>query len=181
MDKTNESLGHQPQGGLTMSDSIQSISQGNYILQGTVATSAGIVGDGSTQNPLRADETVLYSSTGVRLSAETTLSEPGTNFEKIEFYWGGTPVGTAQYQINEIVRPCPYIAFLHGAGGNNVWQQWGRISANDDFSKIIMDKGKSFNYGAVTATSWANPSVSTGIPDSFYCYKIVGINRINNA
>ena len=27
------------------------------------------------------DETVLYSSTGVRLSAETTLSEPGTNFE----------------------------------------------------------------------------------------------------
>ena len=38
-----------------MSNEIQAISQGNYILQGTVATSAGIVGDGSTQNPLRVD------------------------------------------------------------------------------------------------------------------------------
>ena len=37
-----------------MSD-IQAISQGNYVLQGTVATSAGIVGDGTTQNPLRVD------------------------------------------------------------------------------------------------------------------------------
>ena len=39
-----------------MSEPIQSISQGNYILQGIVATSAGIVGDGSTQNPLRVDD-----------------------------------------------------------------------------------------------------------------------------
>lgn len=38
-----------------MSEPIQSIAQNNYILQGTVATSAGIVGDGSTQNPLRVD------------------------------------------------------------------------------------------------------------------------------
>ena len=166
-----------------MSD-IQSISQGNYILQGTVATSAGIVGDGSTQNPLRADETVLYSSTGVRLSAETTLSEPGYNFEKIEFYWGGTPTGTqTQYLVNEIVRPCDFICFMHAAGGNNVWQQWGRLSANSDFSKIIMDRGKSFNFGAATSTAWSNPTCSTGVPDSFYCHKIVGINRIsaNNA
>ena len=163
-----------------MSEPIQSISQCNYILQGTVATSAGIVGDGSTQNPLRADETVLYSSTGVRLSAETTLSEPGTNFEKIEFLWGGTPGGTTQYLVNEVVRPCYYLTFMHAAGGNNVWQQWGRISANSDFSKIIMDKGKSFNYGAANSTAWSNPTCSTGVPDSFYCYKIVGINRIAN-
>ena len=164
-----------------MSEPIQSISQGNYILQGTVATSAGIVGDGSTQNPLRADETVLYSSTGVILSAETNLSEPGSNFEKIEFSFGGVPGTTAQYYINETIRPCQFVAFMHGAGGNNVWMQWGRLSANSDFSKIKMDKGKSFNYGAATSTSWTNPSVSTAIPDSFYCYKIVGINRINNA
>ena len=39
-----------------MSEPIQSIANGNYILQGTVATSAGIVGDGSTQNPLRVDD-----------------------------------------------------------------------------------------------------------------------------
>ena len=163
-----------------MSEPIQSISQGNYILQGTVATSAGIVGDGSTQNPLRTDETVLYSSTGVRLSAETTLSEPGSNFEKIEFWWGGTPGTQTQYSVNDVVRPCNFLTFTHAAGGNNVWVQWGRLSANSDFSKIIMDKGKSFNYGAATSTAWSNPSCSTGVPDSFFCYKIVGINRIVN-
>ena len=124
------------------------------------------------------DETVLYSSTGVRLSAETTLSEPGYNFEKIEFWWGDAPGGVTNYMINEVVRPCDFLCFMHAAGGNNVWQQWGRISADSDFSKIIMDKGKSFNYGAATSTAWSNPTCSTGVPDSFYCYKIVGINRI---
>lgn len=124
------------------------------------------------------DETVLYESTGVRLSAETTLSEPGYNFEKIEFWWGGTPGSTqTQYLVNDIVRPCDFLTFMHAAGGNNVWQQWGRISANSDFSKIIMDKGKSFNYGNAGSTAWTNPTCSTGVLDSFYCYKIVGINR----
>ena len=66
-----------------MSEPIQSISQGNYILQGTVATSAGIVGDGSTQNPLRADETVLWS--GTRTSAIQT-SESMKNFDKCQVY-----------------------------------------------------------------------------------------------
>ena len=65
-----------------MSEPIQSISQGNYILQGTVATSAGIVGDGSTQNPLRADETVLWSGS-IGTNSTAILSEPYTNFERI--------------------------------------------------------------------------------------------------
>lgn len=68
-----------------MSEPIQSISQGNYILQGTVATSAGIVGDGSTQNPLRADETVLWETTANDATA-CTFSENWQNFEKIDVY-----------------------------------------------------------------------------------------------
>ena len=70
-----------------MSD-IQTISQGNYILQGTVATSAGIVGDGTTQNPLRTDETVLWSANlGAQGVTNATLSEPFTNFEQLEVWW----------------------------------------------------------------------------------------------
>ena len=161
---------------------------GGFITEGAeiVNHDNTLSGNGTVDSPLSVvpgyNETVLYSSTGAILSAETTLSEPGSNFEKLEFWWGGIPGTTqTQYLVNDVVRPCDFIAFLHAAGGNNVWMQWGRLSANSDFSKIKMDKGKSFNYGAVTATAWVNPTCSTGVPDSFYCYKIVGINRINNA
>ena len=154
---------------------------GGFITEGAeiVNHDNTLSGNGTVDSPLGVvpgyNETVLYTSTGVRLSAETNLSEPGYNFEKIEFWWGG--ISTAQYLVNEVVRPCDFLTFMHAAGGNNVWQQWGRISANSDFSKIIMDKGKSFNYGAANSTAWSNPTCSTGVPDSFYCYKIVGINR----
>ena len=57
------------------------------------------------------------------------------NFEKIEFWWGG--ISTAQYLVNEVVRPCDFLTFMHAAGGNNVWQQWGRISANSDLSACV--------------------------------------------
>lgn len=78
-----------------MSDSIQSISQGNYILQGTVATSAGIVGDGSTQNPLRADETVLYSGTYTNDTFPSiTANETIWNFERIRVTLGFDTVNT---------------------------------------------------------------------------------------
>lgn len=72
-----------------MSEPIQSISQGNYILAGTVATSAGIVGDGSPQNPIRADETVLYSGHISAGAAPTvySLSEPISAFDSYRVYW----------------------------------------------------------------------------------------------
>ena len=57
-----------------MSEPIQSISQGNYILQGTVATSAGIVGDGSPQNPIRVDMTNTWVDVTDEFSATTALS-----------------------------------------------------------------------------------------------------------
>lgn len=168
---------------------IQSISQSNYILHNIDAKKLYVQEPLFTANSgdavyvgWRPDETVLWESSGTFLNPAIDLSEPGTNFEKLEFYWGATP-GTSptQYYYNDIVRACDFLAFWHGAGGNNAWQQWARISANNDFSKIIMDKGKSFNFGGATTTTWSNPSINTGLPDSFYCYKIVGINRKENA
>ena len=64
--------------------------EGNVsILQDTVATSAGIVGDGTTQNPLRTDETVLWSghiSAGEAATAYS-LSEPISAFDSYRVYW----------------------------------------------------------------------------------------------
>lgn len=167
-----------------MSENIQSISQGTYTIGQTSATNfiagPGIKIDEPSAGTVRigTDETVLWESSGAFLNPATDLSEPGANFEKLEFYWGAKP-GTdqTQYYYNDIVRACNFLTFWHAAGGNNAWQQWARISANSDFSKIIMDKGKSFNFGGATTTTWSNPSINTGLPDSFYCYKIVGINR----
>lgn len=173
-----------------MSEPIQSISNGNYILHNIDAKKLYVQEPLFTANSgdavyvgWRPDETVLWSGSGVRLSAETQLSESMANFEKVEFWWGGLPNSQTQYYtIDTVWSPCIFYAFTHGAGGNNCWQQWGRLSSNsDNYDKVIMDKGKSFNYGAATSTSWANPTVSTGIPDSFFCYKIVGVNRKENA
>lgn len=78
-----------------MSEPIQSISQGNYILQGTVATSAGIVGDGTTQNPLRADETVLYSGNfSMNTFPAVTANETIWNFERIKVTVGTDKAST---------------------------------------------------------------------------------------
>lgn len=85
-----------------MSEPIQSISQGNYILQGTVATSAGIVGDGSTQNPLRADETVLYDNGNG--SFTINIPESIYNFEKISVtvHRDGTLVPNQEFYTDRI-------------------------------------------------------------------------------
>lgn len=124
------------------------------------------------------DETVLWSGTPVKLSSETVLTEPMTNFTRIDFYFAGfTTTGTQNDKVDNIT-PTKKVAFIHGAGDANVWYQWAHLSASNDYSKIIFDKGKSINFGSVTTTTWSNPSISTGIPDTFNCYKIVGINRI---
>jgi len=127
----------------------------------------------------RPDETVLWSGEPARLSTVTNLVESMNNFEHIDFYFCGGYL-TNNDTVDRI-NPTSAICFLHGAGISNVWYQWAHLSANPDMDKIIFDKGKAFNFGAATSTTWSNPSVSTGIPDSFNCYKIVGINRKENA
>ena len=158
-----------------MSEPIQSISQGNYILQGTVATSAGIVGDGSMQNPLRPDETVLWSAAPPQSAGEISLSESFMNFEKIgiSFQDDGPDVRYQEFPCSstsqnillmggdfhlEASTPCLYI-------------KWASFSSNASGTSLGVE-GAGFNniYGTNKGTStatyaWAKP------------YKIIGINR----
>lgn len=149
-----------------MSEPIQSISQGNYILQGTVATSAGIVGDGSTQNPLRADETVLWEGTPSSSSYKITLSEAKTNFDRIMIYlkvWERTfcitLAGNSNFQIGTV------FAFQDGYL-QAVGTRWS-TSDNIEFSWVS------------TITTYWGESISNGWVSDIVPIKIVGINRIS--
>lgn len=161
-----------------MSEPIQSISQGNYILQGTVATSAGIIGDGSTQNPLRADETVLWSGSfngAVGTAHYITMSEPLTNFDKIQLEMGGSyhslwtykSVGT-HYQVTS-----PFVA---ADGGTTLYAvMFTRLDDN----KIYRYGCGILNNAALTNNKWTNNSAGT--QGECTLVKVIGINRINNA
>lgn len=160
-----------------MSD-IQSISQGNYILQGTVATSAGIVGDGSTQNPLRADETVLFDNSGnvgkANISAYTLL-ESVNNFDRvrISFTRGQNFFGDQCFEYN--VNSYPKMAALecYDADGNNMYRYFCSFTIT----------GATFTEldGKCGYTQTVNGSTTVKTSNWLHPYKIIGINRINNA
>lgn len=80
-----------------MSDEIQSISQGNYVLatQQAVTHDNTLSGDGTTDSPLGVNETVLWEGTlGAVGVTSATLSEDFTNFEQIEVWWAQQKVRT---------------------------------------------------------------------------------------
>ncbi len=164
-----------------MSEPIQSISNGNYILQGTVATSAGIVGDGTTQNPLRADETVLYDSSALigsdqQLGTTFNISEPVTNFERFKIYYTRFP-WTDQcpsQQIQEFDSTVPvnvivlHTIFATSTATNPNWY---------DCAETITD---------ISGTTWKlNSCTQRQLPNGnldhsrayLKPYKVVGINR----
>lgn len=167
-----------------MSDEIQAISQGNYILQGTVATSAGIVGDGTTQNPLRADETVLWS--GDKTGTGTiTLSEGVNNFERLAVYIGSESVDiTAPQKFESLVEFGVYngslTRFVLRYGGElskslvtaeNSIYVWGGELVVYDTSYTTLNVGRTNRAHLSSITTVIDHSPLTHIR------KVVGINR----
>lgn len=162
-----------------MSEPIQSISQGNYILQGTVATSAGIVGDGTTQNPLRADETVLWSGNG-NIST-FTLSEKLSNFERFRMVFQG--YNTPQSCFCEYYSP---------SDGSNISYMYQHYVANDDANPLQIWAGRfsttdSLTYNLVdwkwmcmagNSHIWNNEWNNNNRKP--FIKQIIGINRIAN-
>lgn len=163
-----------------MSDSIQSISQGNYILQGTVATSAGIVGDGSTQNPLRADETVLWSGTTGDANHTTAfkLSEPLSGFKRIRFegyqYGQATPVYEITTPNNSTYVGVCFNYFCFNNDSNPYQIRCGSFSSTNGLDYTIFKE--KFLFWSNTGLSAAGGTTTQG-PN---INKIVGINRIAN-
>lgn len=156
-----------------MSEPIQAISQGNYILQGTVATSAGIVGDGTSQNPLRADETVLWS--GARSSA-CTLSESFKNFEWLRIVPSTPENGPAHdFYVDDIGKQTNYLNMSIQAGDVNAYDIHVKISANADGTQLQTVSSRAM-YGSYTSTA-INVRLNNA-NDMGFASKVVGINRI---
>ena len=159
-----------------MSEPIQSISQGNYILAGTVATSAGIVGDGTPQNPLRADETVLWS--GTRTSA-ITASEPFTNFEKVDLYIAHSTFGPGQIvnlDFNSMGNT-GYFAICRPRGSNALNAAYIRFSASNLTNEIHTTNSKCLAFGSWNNTTATATAIVNEDEDLNSIYKVVGINR----
>jgi len=162
-----------------MSD-IQSISQGNYLLQASVSTSAGIIGDGSPNNPLRADETVLFETTAQNVSA-VTLTEPLSAFERFRLYpfqGGGGYYNYGEFDYN-VVQSL--------GTGNNIRLLFSRaIGGNNPLQFLIGEYELSNDRKSITSISgyrrWFPMATGAGGSDSnsTYIQKIVGINRISN-
>lgn len=154
-----------------MSESIQSIAQNNYILQGTVATSAGIVGDGSTQNPLRADETVLFTSDTAVSSAD--LSESPFNFESIKIIIGESTTGYGlaemTFKVSSATNDIVTGFFTGKANANLIMVRFGITSTKLNSISVA---GLVTNFTSGTSVSVMHNS------DFLTCiYKVIGINR----
>ena len=160
-----------------MSEQIQSISQGNYILQGTVATSAGIVGDGSTQNPLRADETVLFNGTQ---TYSAILSESVKNFQKIAIEYGpnnyyNIPQATfnTDYFADNNVNSGVHLEFVEH-NGTNVYC-FPKVTTyvwHNNFTNLDA-------FGGLQYRVSGNAIQNELTGNQLYIRKVIGINRIS--
>ena len=124
-----------------------------------------------------SDETVLWSGTPQN-SGTVQLSESIGNFDRVLFYFTKLNDSGVGSNVDTVDVVKTSYNFMHSIGTSNCWIQLARIDYNDTTHRISFGAGKNINFGAYTATSWSNPSVFTGVGDSFYLFKVVGMNRI---
>ena len=173
-----------------MSEPIESISQGNYILHNIDAKKLYVQEPLFTANSgdavyvgWRPDETVLYESSEVPNRISTfTVSERLTNFEYIRVIGYGYPNAGTQPVIIDFPAPANYTDNISMSttyycyhNDNNPLQIMGeRFSTSDGLTYDIIDK-KMLYWTPTGATPTSTNTNYLGIK------KIVGINRKENA
>ena len=170
-----------------MSEPIQSISQGNYILHNIDAKKLYVQEPLFTANSgdavyvgWRPDETVLWSANSVQSAAN--LSEPMTAFDYVKVYYADDFTDTTRYHTVAQLDPnfgAHEWQPVGGLGEANAWIGITYISANNDYTTLCVPKVKLLKFGAwnstdtaINATTGANVNV---------LYKVVGVNRKENA
>ena len=128
----------------------------------------------------RPDETVLWSGTPQN-SGTVQLAESIGNFDRVLLYWTKTADNNNAGNVDIISTVRGVYNLIHHVGSSNAWIQMVRLDYNDTTRQLSFISGKNLNFGAYSATSWSNPSVSSGIGDSFCLFKVIGINRKENA
>ena len=165
-----------------MSENIQSISQGTYTIGQTSALNfvagPGIKIDSPSAGTVRIgnDETVLWSGTyngSVGTANAITMSEPLTNFDKIQLEMGGSYHSLWTYKsvgtYYQVISP-----FVGADGGTTLYAvMFNRLDDN----KIYRYGCGMLNNAALTNNKWTNNSAGT--QGECTLVKVIGINRIS--
>lgn len=162
-----------------MSEPIQSISQGNYILatQQEISHDNTLSGNGTVDSPLGVvpgyNETVLWEGTdftvndGIHLSATVQLSEPISAFDEIKI------ISSGYLDSENIVLDTPKtgsngaFTWIVPEGGNSNWIGLRGVFTDQTHLKV---------YGGYS-TSLASVFTANGWWSYKNIYKVVGINR----
>ena len=169
-----------------MSENIQAISQGNYILHNIDAKKLYVQEPLFTANSgdavyvgWRPDETVLWSGNGTQTTGSLNLSESTTGFERIgiSFFGDTSPqIGYQEFPVNSTADSFPIITCDPHMEGSTVtmYIKWGLITQSNAGSTLNLTSGGynniyGSNKGSGNSCNWTKP------------FKIVGINRKENA
>ena len=159
-----------------MSEPIQSISQGNYILatQQEVSHDNTLSGNGTSASPLGVvpgyNETVLWSGD----SSAFSLSEAATGFDNLQITYYPTEGGTA----------CSTVMYVPSSATSiNLFSEY--IKATNDFiiedvTKFVTNDFTNYSYGA-GAHAWYSTLMERQGGAGGDCFnrvtKVVGVNR----
>lgn len=147
---------------------IQSIANNNYVLQSTLISSGGVIGDGSPSDPFRLNENVLYSGSAV---SSAGLNDNPNNYEYLKIYTYMT--GANPNPIVEM-QPGSIMTFSYGLGDANTYLLICRATA--DNSNFAITNTKRLAFGSFTSTAnITSIAANTATPVQFT--KIVGINK----
>lgn len=168
-----------------MSEPIQAISQGNYILatQQEVSHDNTLSGNGTVDSPLGVvpgyNETVLYSGGYDTTITSCQLSEPTTNFQYIKVDWQRGSAGEPSTTLETSIYPSLTTQFNHIGKQNQATNYYFEYHAFwNVYNNTAVNYSRTFlvNYpkagGNITTY---NNEYNEVIP-----VKVVGINRIAN-
>lgn len=165
-----------------MSDEIQAISQGNYILHNIDAKKLYVQEPLFTANSgdavyvgWRPDETVLWSQESQGSATSGVFSEPASAFETIVFEIDKNEQGAKRIEVSPIATP---LTFCYGNGVGNAYITWMYLTFAADYKSFNVQKTKTMAVAFdTTATAWtASVNTKKNVID-----KVIGINRKENA
>ena len=148
----------------------------------TVNTSAGIIGNGTTESPLMTDETVLYSGTR---NVSGVLNDSPFNYDRIRIYLdlghqGENPARSDQafeFPMRGTTAD-NRVNMFYAKGYNNAWFSVMQVAFTPTYFSAV--RCKSINMGPFNTTTTTFTANLNPDEDMKAIVQVVGINKINN-
>ena len=148
----------------------------------TVTTSAGIIGNGTTESPLMTDETVLYSGTR---NVSGVLNDSPFNYDRIRIYLdlghqGENPSRSDQafeFPMRGTTADSR-VNMFYAKGYSNAWFSVMQVAFTPTYFSAV--RCKSINMGPFNTTTTTFTANLNSDEDMKAIVQVVGINKINN-